>query len=147
MRHLTTIVAILLVSSSAAVAQAQEQKRPDPEVVQDKTPKPAYSGATVNIIRNLKRQEYRVDREVPHIDWPLTPIPHRRLPSKVQFPEKIRPDPEVIEDKTPAAPMPVYSGATINIIRQEQLAPLPLPRFPCVDWPGGCKPPDLKSVR
>jgi hypothetical protein len=68
MRHLTTIVAILLVSSSAAVAQAQEQKRPDPEVIEDKTPAapmPVYSGATVNIIRNLKSQQYSIQRTLP----------------------------------------------------------------------------------
>jgi pilus assembly protein CpaB len=29
-------------------------------------PLPAYSGATVNIIRNLKSQEYKVEREIPH---------------------------------------------------------------------------------
>ena len=29
-------------------------------------PLPVYSGVTVNIIRNLKSQEYKVDREIPH---------------------------------------------------------------------------------
>jgi len=29
-------------------------------------PLPVYSGATVNIIRNLKSQEYKVEREIPH---------------------------------------------------------------------------------
>src|SRR5262249_39665185 len=29
-------------------------------------PAPVYSGATVNIIRNLKSQEYKVEREIPH---------------------------------------------------------------------------------
>src|SRR5262249_16052981 len=46
--------------------QALEKKRPDPEVIEGKTPAPVpvYSGATVNIIRNLKNQEYKFDPRV-----------------------------------------------------------------------------------
>jgi hypothetical protein len=143
MRHLTTIVAILLVSSSAAVAQAQEQKRPDTEVVQDKTAKPVFSGASVNIIRNLKSQEYSIEREAPHNDSCCRPPWDIILAQAQTTPQPVQPSPQP----------PIRTGT--DIIRQKQLAPLPqpLPRFPflqdspCVDWPGGCKPPDLKSVR
>jgi hypothetical protein len=51
---------LILALATPASAQALEKKRPDPEVIEDKTPRaravPVYSGATVNIIRNLKQQ-------------------------------------------------------------------------------------------
>jgi hypothetical protein len=58
MRHLTIIVAVLLVASLAA---AQERKRPDPEVIQDKF-------VPGRIHPNLLwAQEYKVERLIP---WP-----------------------------------------------------------------------------
>jgi hypothetical protein len=51
--------------------------RPDPEVTgeqaEEKKKIPVFSGATVNIIRNLKQHEWKVEREILHNDsccWP-----------------------------------------------------------------------------
>jgi hypothetical protein len=74
-------VALLVLAALAAPASAQApeeykidrevpHKRPDPEVIEDKTPAPVpmYSGATVNIIRSLKSQEYSIWHEGLHND-------------------------------------------------------------------------------
>ena len=50
---------------------SEGEARPAPQAPQapakaQPAPVPVYSGATVNIIRNLKSQEYKVEREIPH---------------------------------------------------------------------------------
>ena len=50
---------------------SEAEARPAPQAPQapakaQPAPVPVYSGATVTIIRNLKGQEYKVDREIPH---------------------------------------------------------------------------------
>jgi len=49
-------------------ADLSDEPRPVPQAPAKAqlAPAPVYSGATVNIIRNLKSQEYKVDREIPH---------------------------------------------------------------------------------
>jgi len=44
---------------------SEGEARPVPKAPSS-APAPVFSGATVNIIRNLKSQEYKVEREIPH---------------------------------------------------------------------------------
>ena len=62
---------------------SEGEARPAPQAPQapakaQPAPVPVYSGATVNIIRNLKSQEYKVDREIVRIRR----IGERQLPDK-----------------------------------------------------------------
>jgi hypothetical protein len=45
---------------------SEGEGRPVPKAPSSAPPAPVFSGATVNIIRNLKSQEYKVEREIPH---------------------------------------------------------------------------------
>jgi len=45
---------------------SEGEVRPVPKAPSSAPPAPVFSGATVNIIRNLKSQEYKVEREIPH---------------------------------------------------------------------------------
>jgi pilus assembly protein CpaB len=47
-------------------APVRPMPQPMPQVQVPPAPLPSYSGATVNIIRNLKKEEYKVEREAPH---------------------------------------------------------------------------------
>ena len=48
------------------LSEGEARAVPQAPSVAQPAPLPVYSGATVNIIRNLKSQEYKVEREIPH---------------------------------------------------------------------------------
>ena len=52
--------------TEADLGEAEARPVPQAPTKAQPAPVPVYSGATVNIIRNLKSQEYKVDREIPH---------------------------------------------------------------------------------
>jgi hypothetical protein len=53
--------------TEADLSEGEPRPAPPPAPAKAQPPPvPVYSGATVTIIRNLKGQEYKVDREIPH---------------------------------------------------------------------------------
>ena len=52
--------------TEADLSEGEARPVPQAPAKAQPAPLPVYSGATVNIIRNLKSQEYKVEREIPH---------------------------------------------------------------------------------
>src|SRR5215813_13302923 len=105
MRWPCLIVVFLLIAvwHGPPLAQAEEKKKPD------------TSGREVtDMLKELKKQQQQQ---------------LLRFDNLMQALEKKRPDPEVIEGKTPA-PVPAYSGATVNIIRNLKSQEVDPPRVP-----------------
>jgi pilus assembly protein CpaB len=52
--------------TEADLSEGEARPVPQAPAKAQPAPVPVFSGATVNIIRNLKAQEYKVEREIPH---------------------------------------------------------------------------------